>query len=387
MRTLTPLLLLAIIAILIPATSLADDIQKQVLWKSQTDGYHTYRIPSLITAADGTLLAFCEGRRGGQGDAGAIDLLMKSSSDNGQTWSPQQVVWKDADNTCGNPCPVLDRSTGRLHLLMTFNLGTDTESKIIARTAESSRTVWRSFSDDHGKTWSKPVDITSQTKRPDWTWYATGPGIGIQIEHGPHKGRLVIPCDHAYDVSKEANKRGWEFGSHVIYSDDHGDTWNISEPLAPGMNECQVVEIGNDSSLILDMRSYRGKGCRAQAISKDGGQTWSEIKDVDALVSPVCQASILRVSWPTSANLGLIVFAAPRHESKRVNLTLVTSSNDGQSWDGTIALYEGPSAYSSLAVLANSNLACLAEVGEKNPYETITLFTLSDVKRRLYSAE
>src|SRR5262245_25307190 len=103
---------LATVAIAAPAPEQVD------VFTSGEDGYHTYRIPAVIRAANGTLLAFCEGRKTGGGDSGNIDLLLKRSSDGGRTWSRTGVVWDDADNTCGNPCPVLDESTGRLWLLL-----------------------------------------------------------------------------------------------------------------------------------------------------------------------------------------------------------------------------------------------------------------------------
>ena len=175
---------------------------------SGQDGYHTYRIPAALRAANGDVLAFCEGRKTAGGDSGNIDLLMKRSRDGGRTWGPAQVVWDDEDNTCGNPCPVLDESTGTLWLLLTHNLGTDRERDIAARTAKGSRTVWVSSSKDHGSTWTKPVEITSTTKDPSWTWYATGPGVGIQVKSGPHAGRLVIPCDPQLGVRASAPELG-----------------------------------------------------------------------------------------------------------------------------------------------------------------------------------
>ncbi|MFC1795004.1 exo-alpha-sialidase, partial [Planctomycetota bacterium] len=93
-------------------------------------GYNRYRIPSLIVTKQGTLLAFCEGRTGG--DSGDIDTLVRRSEDGGITWGKSEVVWSDGSNTCGNPCPVVDQSTGRIYLLSTWNLGTDTESQIIS---------------------------------------------------------------------------------------------------------------------------------------------------------------------------------------------------------------------------------------------------------------
>jgi sialidase-1 len=172
---------------------------QSAVFVSGTDGYHTYRIPSLIVTKKGTLLAFCEGRKKGPGDAGDIDLLLKRSFDGGKTWAKTQVVWDDGPNTCGNPCPVIDARTGTIWLLLTHNLGSDTQAMILAGKSKGTRTVWLSRSDDDGATWSKPVEITRQVKKPNWTWYATGPGVGIQLK----SGRLVVPCDNYLVGTKE----------------------------------------------------------------------------------------------------------------------------------------------------------------------------------------
>lgn len=117
----------------VAASSFAASAPDQTdVFVSGQGGYHTYRIPAVIRAANGSLLAFCEGRKSAGGDSGNIDLLLKRSSDGGKTWSASQVVWDDADNTCGNPCPVLDESTGTLWLLLTHNLGVDRERDIAA---------------------------------------------------------------------------------------------------------------------------------------------------------------------------------------------------------------------------------------------------------------
>src|SRR5207248_859826 len=158
----------------------------------------------------------------GPKDSGEINLVLKRSTDGGATFAPQQVVWADGQNTCGNPCPVLDESTRRLWLLCTHNLGEDVEKQIIDGTSKGTRTVWVLFSDDNAKTWSTPREITADVKKPQWTWYATGPGIGVQLKHGPHAGRLVIPCD--YTNGGALRDTG---GSHIIYSDDHGQTWKL----------------------------------------------------------------------------------------------------------------------------------------------------------------
>ena len=213
-------------------------VEKIDVFVSGEDGYPAYRIPAVSKAADGSLLAFAEGRKSGGGDTGDIDLVQKRSTAGARTWGPPQVIWDAAANTCGKPCPALAETTGTLWILRTHNLGADHEKQITARTAKGTRTVGVTSSMDHGPTWAKPVEITAATKLPAWTWDATGLGIGIQLKQGPPAGRLVIPCDHNYDDLGEKKHLS---GSHAIYADDHGQTWKLSAPIRPRVNESQVV--------------------------------------------------------------------------------------------------------------------------------------------------
>lgn len=330
------------------------------VFTSGEDGYHTFRIPALIRAADGGLLAFAEGRSAGRGDSGDIDLVLRRSVDGGRSWSPLQVVWDDEANTCGNPCPVLDETTGRIHLLMTRNLGIDHESRIIDQTSTGTRTVWVSTTDDHGETWSTPKEITATTKLPDWTWYATGPGNGIQLRSGDHAGRLVVPCDHIEAGTKR-------YFSHVIVSDDHGATWRLggSTPTDQ-LNECAVAELP-DGELLLNMRNYdRSKRTRALSRSVDGGLSWSEVVHEDTLPEPICQASMIALDGGRR-----LVFSNPASSSSRTAMTVRTSDDGGREWLKGVVLHEGPSAYSSLVSLDPESVGCLYECGEQNPYERI----------------
>lgn len=346
---------------------------------SGAEGYHTYRIPSLIVSTKGTLLAFCEGRKDSRADSGDIDLLLKRSTNNGLTWSKQQVIWDDGTNTCGNPCAVLDEDIGVIRLLMTHNDGRDKESAIKAKKGFSTRTVWMSRSDDDGKTWSKPGEITKSVKDPSWSWYATGPGVGIQIKHGPFRGRLVIPCDHTYD-DPNGNLRGApvEYGSHAFYSDDHGKTWKLGGSIRPKVNECQVVELADGKgTLLMDMRAYFGRSRRAQAISRNGGETWSTPDDQAELIEPVCQASILRYTWPDQNGKSRILFANPADEKRRRNMTVRLSCDDGKTWPVRRTIHAEDSAYSCLAVLPDLDVACLYERGVQHAYEKITFARFS----------
>ncbi len=318
-------------------------------------GYNTFRIPATIQTAEGRVLAFCEGRKHGASDSGDIDIVLKRSEDGGATWSELEVLWDDDVNTCGNPCPVLDRESGDILLLMTHNLGHDHENEIIDQTSEGTRTVWISRSEDQGTSWSEPEEITGDTKLATWTWYATGPGAGIQLERGKHAGRLVIPCDHI-----EAETR--RYFSHVIFSDDHGKSWHLggSTPRDQ-VNECEVVEL-EDGGLMLNMRNYdRSKHRRQVALSSDGGASWSHQRHDPTLIEPICQASLRRLRWATEQAPGVLLFSNPADESSRRRLTVRASFDDGASWPLAHVLHEGSSAYSCLVALQGGDAGCLFE--------------------------
>ena len=131
-------------------------------------GYHTFRIPSIIATARGTLLAFAEGRHDGAADSGHIDLVARRSTDAGATWSPLQVIGDNGPNAWANPCAVVDRKTGTLWLLSTQNQAEDKEKEIMAGSSGAGLTVWALKSDDDGVTWSKPIEITKSVKKAAW---------------------------------------------------------------------------------------------------------------------------------------------------------------------------------------------------------------------------
>jgi sialidase-1 len=235
-----------------------------------------------------------------------------------------------------------------------------TEREIEKDSSRGTRTVWLTHSRDDGASWEAPVEITRSVKEPGWGWYATGPGNGIQLR----SGRLVIPCDHR-------RYEGQARHSHVIYSDNGGRNWNIGGSAQPDTNECAVVDL-RDGSLMLNMRSYAGRNRRAVALSRDGGITWGDFRLDEALIEPVCQASMIRYD---SRHL---LFSNPA-STRRERLAVRASTNDGRSWAAARVLHAGPAAYSSLAVLPTRNIGCLYECGAESAYETITFarFSLS----------
>ena len=349
-------------SLLIPFVSHTNELK--YIFKSGSEGYNTFRIPSIITTDSGVVLAFAEGRKNSSSDSGDIDLVLKRSTDGGKTWSDLIVIRDDSTNVCGNPSPVIDRKTGKIFLLSTWNRGDDTESEIINMTSVDTRRVYVMNSIDEGLSWSKPIEITDKVKKPNWTWYATGPVHGIQIREGSKKGRMIIPCDHI-----EANTK--KYYSHIIYSDDGGSSWNIGGTTPQDqVNECSVAEIGK-GKLILNMRNYdRTQMNRKISISNDYGESWGDIYDDKALVEPICQASILRYSFKGYGRNDLL-FINPADKNKRLNMTLRLSNDLGRTWKGEFLLHEGPSAYSDITKLRNGNVGCLFEAGKNSPYEGI----------------
>lgn len=332
-----------------------------MVYRKGESGIDTYRIPAIVETSRGTILAFAEARRNSGSDTGDIDLVVKRSTDGGKTWGEMITIWDDADNCCGNPAPVIDRTTGRILLLSTWNNGHDHEKKIHARTSIDTRRVYSMYSDDDGLSWSTPTEITSQAKLPEWTWYATGPCHAIQLQ----SGRIVIPCNHG--------NFGTETTSHVIYSDDHGETWQRSEDVKVG-NESTVTELP-DGSVMLNMRTSgknrdkTGYG-RLVAISKDGGETFGEPYYDEALIEPVCNGSILNYTLdgvPTET----LLFSNPETQKSRSNMTVKVSYDSGRTWERACSLTTGPTAYSDLTMLDGGDVACFYEAGLRRPYETI----------------
>lgn len=318
--------------------------RRVTVFVSGEEGYHTFRIPALVVTPQGALLAICEGRKTNRADHGDVDLVYKRSADGGRTWGPLRLLYEEgatALTTIGNPCPVVDQQTGIIWLPFT----------------RDNDAVLLTSSDDDGQSWSAPRNITTQVKKKTWQWYATGPGNGIQLQHGAQRGRLIIPCDHRLQAVADRQEASH---SHIFYSDDHGATWQLGGAAASRTNECAVVELSRDR-LMLNMRSFRGTGKRAVAISQDGGLTWGETQDDPILIEPCVQASLLRYIPGTAQSPSPLLFVNPATTQGRHHLTVRWSGDEGRTWPVQRLLEEGSAAYSSLAQLPDGPLGVLYE--------------------------
>ncbi len=338
-------------------------VTKTTVFHSGAEGYDTYRIPTVIEAANGDLLAIAEGRES-LSDSGTIDLVMKRSTDRGLTWGPLQVV-QDSQVfanlfspgsmpplTAGNPAPVVDRfdpvHPGRIWL--PFSL-------------ENNR-AFVTHSDDNGTTWSSATEITPSVKNPAWDWYATGPVHGIQLVRGPNAGRLIIPSDH------RPTESSW--GSHVTYSDDHGQSWEIgavdthlaSSSVHP--NEHVAVELV-DGRVYFNARDQSGSSpeTRAVAHSSDGGLTFDALFSAEPqITTPVVQNSAVRLAAVDQGDAqNILLHSGPGQASSRNDMTIRVSFDEGLTWTMPTVIHPGPAAYSDLVALGDLRAGVLYEAG------------------------
>ncbi len=332
------------------------------VFREKKDGYPRIRIPSLVVTNKGALLAFAEGRQGG--DHSRNDIILKRSSDGGKTWGPLQVVWDAGKKCLNNPCAVVLRKTGRI--LLVFQMYPSRAGERGVKPGLEGEDICRcllTWSDDDGKTWADPRDITRQVKRPKRvTSIASGPGIGIQLTRGKYKGRILVPFN-------QGPYGDWRV--YAAWSDDGGKTWTYGKTAPEGSkghgNEVQFVE-RRDGSILLNCRSAGGSRLRKRAVSQDGGRTWSPLEDDPGLPEPQCMASILRYSWPEEGK-SRILYAGPGTKKGRKMGTLRVSYDEGKTWPVSRVIYPGGYAYSCLAKLPGGDIGLLFE---KDGYKSIT---------------
>jgi len=333
------------------------------VFSANEGGYFAYRIPAVETTSEGILLAFAEARKYNLNDPGFgkqdIDLVLKRSSDGGRTWSELQVIEDPGELwSAANPATVVDRTTGRVWV---FYIRCRPERNThTARAGTDDVLVLARWSQDHGQSWSEPIDLTPVARDygdPTWRMTVPEPGRAIQTT----TGRLLVP---AWKVD------GWN--NFVIFSDDHGKTWQRSSFIPGGKegNENQLVELG-DGRILMDIRQTKGSH-RWRSISSDGGQSWSEPIPGHQL-TPVACAIERYPGEVVGRKQDLILWTGPKGPGRQ-NLTLHLSEDGGQTFSRSYIIAEGPAAYSDLTVLPDGTLGIL---WERDNYRRITLTTVA----------
>lgn len=370
--------------------------QFSTFFRSGKDGFHTFRIPALITANNGYLLAFAEARRS-RSDQAQNKMALKISKDGGKTWSDIKIIADLGKVSINNPNPVVIQPSGRILLFFqgfpypAFNpalkpgyddppgelkrglLGKLGLAKLLFKVCRS----YMMYSDDNGESWSDLIENTRMVKNgPPVDSLSSGPGIGIQLKRGKYKGRLIIPF----------NQSPWKkFEVYAAYSDDGGETWKIGD-LAPSNaikgkpNEVQMVELDN-GDVLLNARIEGPERARAIAISHNGGESWDPIHLDEKLICPRCQASIIRYEPQnedeSTNSKGMYIFANPASINSRTNGTLRLSEDNCKTWGYSRTLEPANFAYCCLTTLKDGTIGCLYETGVKHAYEELRFARVS----------
>lgn len=340
----------------------------RALRQHMDDGVHTYRIPGLATTNNGTLIAVYDVRRNSSVDLQEdIDVGMSRSTDGGQSWESMKIVmdmgeWggkPEIENGIGDPSVLVDATNNTIWVAGIWAHGHPGKRNWFAsgkgmKPEQTSQFVLVKSEDD-GLTWSEPINITSQIKHPDWHLLLQGPGKGITLQDGT----LVFPAQF-----KDENEVPH---STLIYSKDHGKSWQIGTGAKSNTTESQVVEL-SDHSLMLNMRDDRGSGegkgtgARSVMITRDLGKTWSEHPTSRrALPEPVCMASLIRHQY---RGRDLLLFSNPFDQFARQNLTIKISEDEGMTWQEKYftLLDEGwGRGYSCMSIIDEDTIGILYE--------------------------
>ena len=304
------------------------------------EGVACYRIPALVTAPNGDLVAAMDERVASCDDLGTnkdISIVVRRSTDNGMNWSKiETVIDYDYGISASDPSMIVDRKTGEILLFYNY-MNHNAEHGIYYLHVARSR--------NNGVSWTKPEDITSQITTPEWRrdFKFITSGSGIQTRSGTLLHTLV-------NLDK---------GLHVFGSADNGKTWFLVEsPLKPG-DESRVVEL-DDGAWMVNSR-VKGKGMRYVHTTADNGKTWKTAPE-PALIDPACNASLIRyTSTAEGYNKNRLLFSNAKTKNARRNMTVRVSYDEGASWTDGKTIYAGAAAYSSLTVLKNGEIGLLFE--------------------------
>ncbi|WP_339903659.1 sialidase family protein [uncultured Cyclobacterium sp.] len=322
------------------------------------DGVAAFRIPGLATSNSGTLLAVYDVRHEDSSDLqGDIDVGLSRSVDGGNTWEPMQIIMDMGEwgglpqnqNGIGDPAILVDNETGAIYVVALWIHGKPGtaawRSSEPGLSPEKTGQLMLVKSVDDGKTWSSPRNITQPMKKSSWQLFFNGPGKGIRMKNGTlvfaaqYKDREQIPH------------------STIIYSENHGETWQVGSGARPKTTEAQVVEL-EDGGLMLNMRDDRG-GSRAVYTTGDMGKSWHEHPtNRSALIEPICMGSLIRF------DRSRLLFSNPESTEGRFNMTIKMSNDDGLTWpDSQKILLDGQKGwgYSCMTKINDESIGILYE--------------------------
>ncbi|MBN2294143.1 MAG: exo-alpha-sialidase [Pirellulales bacterium] len=362
---LTTVLLAATIFYAASALQAAEMVSSDV-FISGKDGYFAYRIPAIEVTPNGTLLAFAEARKYNLSDPGGknqdIDLVYKTSTDNGKTWSKMTILEDPGEFwSAANACTLVDRDRSRVWVF--YLRSAPNRSGFKSRPKTRDMMNFARYSDDNAETWSDAIDLTAVARDmqdPKWRASVAGPGGGIQTKSGV----LMVPL-WASTIDRDSKL------NMALISSDHGRTWQRSQfvPLPTGGNENQLVELA-DGKILMDIRQNRNtKSHRWQSVSSDDGKTWTAARPGNHVTPVAC--AVERYSLAENDNdRNRILWTGPKGPGRN-NLVLRISYDEGKTFTDERSIVKGPAAYSDMTILKDGSVGVLWERG-KYKYITFT---------------
>lgn len=355
------------------------------LRKAGDEGINTFRIPGLATTNQGSLIGVYDVRRRAGGDLpGDVDVGMSRSTDGGQTWDPMKVIMDMGNDPnwrydgIGDPAVLVDQSTGTIWVAATWSHGDRSwRGSGPGLTAEETGQLMLVRSDDDGVTWSQPINITKQVKKPEWCFILQGPGKGITMQDGT----IVFAAqyqDPPHTTDKVAHRLPH---STIIYSKDHGKTWNVGTAAFDDTTEAQVIEV-EPGVLMLNCR-YNRKSVRVIMTTRDMGETWQKHTTSErSLIEPgSCMASLIDVDQEVGKTAGQwLLFSNPDSTRGRSHITIKASSDQGLTWpkQHRLLLDEQKSAgYSCMTMIDEKTIGILYEGSQA--HMTFQRIPLTDV--------
>ncbi|MGE9313403.1 sialidase family protein [Niabella sp. CJ426] len=347
--------LLVVVLILVVKASLAQQPVESVVWPKAAPGNEIkeHFVYGLTVAADGTVLAFSEGRLS-PGDASPHHIVLKRSTDNGKSWQASAIVVKSNGSSCyANPTPVVDQK-GTIHLLYAENFHND------------SSVLYHITSRDNGTTWSKPSALTGlfESDLHKRAFHLPGPGHGIRLKNG----RLLVQVWHRHSISYPQLQR--KYGVSTLYSDDDGRSWQNSGyiPLSDSLqgNESRLVTLSN-GDVLMDARpsGVARQQKRLISLSRNGGTTWSPFSESSKAAFTAVDMGLNIIRY---GNRSYLLSSYPLGPGRQ-NLVLQASVDDGSSWYQPTLIAKGKVNYSDIAVLKDGSILVL--YGRGNPKEVV----------------